>query len=92
MSAFVFCGPIFDLYDDKSDARTYKKFAVTMAISHAVLTVQYLIVLFQSRRYRTAALPVALTALVNALAAIGFGVTATLLPVDDIAWHSLTIW
>ncbi|KAK5056738.1 hypothetical protein LTR84_012270 [Exophiala bonariae] len=92
MTAFVFCGPIFDLYDDKSDARTYKKFAVTMAISHAVTTMQYLIVLIQSRRYRTAVLPVALTTLVNALAAIGFGVTATMLPIDDIAWHSLVIW
>lgn len=92
MTAFVFCGPIFDLYDEKADARTYKKFAVTMAISHAVTTVQYLIVLTQSRRYRNAVLPVALTALVNALAAIGFGVTAAFLPVDSIAWHSLVIW
>lgn len=92
MTAFVFCGPIFDLYDDKADSRTYKKFAITMAISHAVTTVQYIIVLVQSRAYRNAVLPVALTTLVNAIASIGFGVTAIVFPVDNIAWHSLVAW
>ncbi|KEF51448.1 uncharacterized protein A1O9_12365 [Exophiala aquamarina CBS 119918] len=92
MTAFVFCGPIFDVYDEKADARTYKKFAVTMAISHAIPTIQYLIVLVQSRRYRNAVLPVAPTASVNALAAIGFGVTATVFSIGSIAWHSLATW
>jgi len=92
MTAFVFCGPIFDLYDDKADARTYKKFAVTMAISHAITTIQYLIVLVQGRHYRTAVLPVSLTTIVNALASIGFAVTAAVFPIDSIAWHSLVTW
>ena len=92
MTAFVFCGPIFDRYDKKDDSRAFDSFAITMVLSRAILAIQYAIVMWQSRGYKNALLPLGLTVLVNALAAIAFGITAIVFPIDSIAWHNLVIW
>src|ERR1700750_597322 len=65
MTAFVFAGPVFDAYDKADDVRSSKSFALVVAFSGAILALQYSLVMWQSRRYRKALVPLGLTVLVN---------------------------
>ncbi|KAF2108827.1 hypothetical protein BDV96DRAFT_503677 [Lophiotrema nucula] len=75
MTAFVFCGPIFDKYDTADDVRAYKSFAVVLCVSRSVIGVQYFVVMVQGRMFRQTLLPVGLSGLVHVCGSVAFLVT-----------------
>jgi hypothetical protein len=93
MAGFVFAGPVFDQYRKADDQRYYKSFALVLFFSRIVIAVQYLVVMWQSRRFKKAILPLALTAAVYFATAIAYLVTHFTFAISGpILWYELFIW
>jgi uncharacterized membrane-anchored protein len=92
MAAFVYAGPVFDKYDESSDTRAYKNFAVVQAVSRLCIAVQYFVVLFQGRMFRQTLVPVALSGLVHVVGAVAFLVTHFVFPKGRVDTGEQVTW
>lgn len=93
MTGFVFAGPVFDKYDKAEDQRYYKAFALVLFVSRVVIAIQYIVIMWQSRQFKKAILPLGLTACVYIATAIVYLVTHFSFPHSGpIAWYELFIW
>ncbi|KAF2736703.1 hypothetical protein EJ04DRAFT_596014 [Polyplosphaeria fusca] len=72
MTGWVFAGPIFDKYDASDDRRSFKAFALVLAISRFTIALQYIVVLIQGRHFRQTLVPVGLSALVYVCSGVAF--------------------
>jgi hypothetical protein len=89
----VFAGPVFDKYDKTEDQRYYKAFALVLFVSRIVIAIQYIVVMWQSRRFKKAILPLGLTACVYIGTAIAYLVSHFAFPRNGpITWYELFIW
>lgn len=90
----MFAGPVFDKYDKADDQRYYRAFALVLMVSRLVIAVQYFVVMFQSRRFKKALLPLGLTAAVYILTAAAYLVTHFTFPASGSIkiWPELIIW
>lgn len=93
MTAFVFAGPVFDM-DIKSDDQTYyKTFALVLFLSRLVTSIQYMVVIFHSRRIKRTFLPLGLTAAVSFTTSIVYLVSHYVFPsTGRITWYQMMLW
>lgn len=91
-TGFVFAGPVFDNADKSDDAKSYKHFAIVMAVSRFVIALQYFVVTVQGRLFRQTLLPVGLSGVVHLCSAVGFLVTYFVFPVGDVDTPELITW
>jgi hypothetical protein len=87
MTGFVFAGPLFDSSDKAEDIRSFRAFALVLVVSRAILTLQYALVMWQSRRCRRAMLPLGLSVFINLLATIAFLVARYAFPSGNVDWY-----
>ncbi|KIW01884.1 uncharacterized protein PV09_06731 [Verruconis gallopava] len=93
MAGFVFAGPVFDKYDKAVDQRYYKAFALVLFVSRIVIAVQYIVVMWQSRRFKKALLPLGMTAAVYITTAVLYLITHFSFPsAGPILWYELFVW
>ena len=93
MTAFVFAGPVFDMDAKVDDQRYYKAFALVLFVSRFVTSVEYLVVVFYSRRIKRAVLPLCLTAAVYMATSIVYLITHFVFPdTGPITWYEMLIW
>jgi hypothetical protein len=92
MTGWVFAGPVFDKYDTADDARSYKAFAVVLAVSRFTIAIQYFVVLVQGRQFKQTLVPVSLSACVYVCSGIGFLVTRFVFPVGAIGPPEQVTW
>jgi low temperature requirement protein LtrA len=87
MTMWVYTGVVYDETDDpKSDARSYRNFAITLAVGRFAIALQYFVVMYQSRVFRHTLVPVGLSGLVHAVAGTAFIIQLFVIPmgaVDD---------
>ena len=89
MTGFVFAGPLFDSYDKVGDFRSFRAFALVLVVSRAILTLQYALVMWQSRKCKRAMLPLGLNVFINLLATIAFLVARYAFPNGNVEWYKL---
>ncbi|KAE9966283.1 hypothetical protein BLS_007116 [Venturia inaequalis] len=87
MTGFVFAGPLFDLYDKADDIRSFRDFALVLVVSRAILTLQYSLVMWQSRKCKKAMLPLGLSVFINFLAMVLFLVARYAFPDGSLEWY-----
>lgn len=92
MTGFVFAGPVFDKYDESSDGRAYKNFALVLAISRFCTALQYFVVMFQSRMFRQTLLPVGLSGVVHLAGGIAFLITRFVFPNGSVDIGEQVAW
>lgn len=71
---------------------SYKNFAIALAISRAAIAVQYAVVMWQGRMFRQTLVPLGLSTLVHVLAAVGYGITAAVFPIEDVGLQEQIAW
>ncbi|CAO2653769.1 Nn.00g031800.m01.CDS01 [Neocucurbitaria sp. VM-36] len=79
-TGFVFAGPVFDKYNNSSDAKSYKNFAIVLIVSRVAMAVQYAVVMWQGRMFRQTLVPLGLSTAVHAIAAVGYAITLVVFP------------
>ncbi|TID24474.1 hypothetical protein E2P81_ATG02780 [Venturia nashicola] len=87
MTGFVFAGPLFDLYDKADDIRSFRAFALVLVVSRAILTLQYCLVMWQSRKCKKAMLPLGLSVFISFAAMILFLVARYAFPNGSVGWY-----
>ncbi|KAF2821170.1 hypothetical protein CC86DRAFT_303518 [Ophiobolus disseminans] len=91
-TAFVFAGPVFDKYSNSHDAMSYKNFAIALVVSRAAIAIQYAVVMWQGRMFRQTLVPLGLSTLVHAVAAVGYGITVALFPMGEVGLEEQITW
>jgi hypothetical protein len=80
--------------DIKSDDQGYyKKFALVLFLSRLVTSIEYLVVIFHSRRIKRTLIPLGLTAAVYMATSIVYLVTHFVFPdTGSITWYEMMLW
>jgi|TARA_R110002003_G_scaffold42_14_gene3170 hypothetical protein len=91
-TGFVFAGPVFDKYSNSHDAMSYKNFAIVLVVSRTAIAIQYAVVMWQGRMFRQTLVPLGLSMLVHAVAAIGYGITIAVFPRGEIGLEEQIPW
>lgn len=87
MTGFVFAGPLFNQYDKADDIRSFRAFALVLVVSRAILTLQYSLVMWQSRKCKKAMLPLGLNVFINFLALVLFLIARYAFPDGPVGWY-----
>src|SRR5438045_2853581 len=69
-TGFTFAGPLFDQYDKADDMKSYRYFAIVIAVSRFTIALQYFVVMAQGRKFRQTLLPVGLSGAIHLISAI----------------------
>lgn len=91
-TGFVFAGPVFDKYNNSYDKESYRHFAIVLVVSRACTAVQYAVVMWQGRMFRQTLLPLALSTLVCAAAAVAYAVTFVVFPHAAVGLSEQITW
>ncbi|KAF2025662.1 hypothetical protein EK21DRAFT_75889 [Setomelanomma holmii] len=91
-TGFVFAGPVFDKYSNDHDSMSYKHFAIVMVVSRTAIAIQYAVVMWQGRMFLQTLVPLGLSTLVHAVAAVGYGVTIAVFPRGVIGLEEQIPW
>ncbi|KAJ4364694.1 hypothetical protein N0V83_009291 [Neocucurbitaria cava] len=91
-AGFVFAGPVFDKYNNSSDSRSYRNFAIVLVVSRVAIAIQYFVVLWQGRMFRQTLIPLGLSTTVHALAAVGYAITLIVFPKGAVGLEEQITW
>ncbi|KAF2127677.1 hypothetical protein P153DRAFT_295027 [Dothidotthia symphoricarpi CBS 119687] len=91
-AGFVFAGPVYDKYSKSGVSKSYKDFAIVLIVSRVAISVQYAVVMWQGRLFKSTLLPLGLSTLVHISAAVGYMVTLLVFPVGPVGLPEQVTW